>query len=427
MSLFSVYLPSAPPVSGSHDQAAQPTPKADFFSRYAIVFLLAALLYQTVFCLINTHLVGISASYLMMCEAVLLLVIAVGFFRGPISLPMTALLFLVFANSFGLVLFQQYFEPKIIRNLMTPIFVLWLGTQYRHPLSADRVMRFLVWMVVLVGMVEFVLPELYQRVFNVLQYQVAIGRSTELAGKYTELTFSGNGTRWSGRVLLSFLGDHRASSIFLETVSMGNFAVLTAAWGLSKPTLKQARFFICAAIVIAILADSRFASMLILVMTLMRLTLPRPLLQLSAILMPLLILMVCLFLATPEFTDDFKGRLGSTGQYLLNFSASEFFGLSARHYSLFVDQGYAYLLHFCGGMIALVLWLSFWRLNTETPQATIFKSLVGILIAANLAISGDSIFAFKWVTVMWFLLGTCLRPATNTASAPVSHQEAVCV
>ncbi len=427
MSHFSVYFPSAPPASGSNVQVAQPTPKADFYSRYAIVFLLAAVLYQTVFCFINTHLLSISASYLIFSEALLLLVIALGFFRGPISLPMAALLFLVFANSFGLVLFQQLFEPKIIRNFMTPIFVLWLGAQYRHPISADRLMRFLVWMVVLVGMVEFVLPELYQHLFNVLQYQVGIGSWAEVAGKYTELTFSGNGTRWSGRVLLSFLGDHRASSIFLETVSMGNFAVLTAAWGLSKPTVKQARFFICAAIVIAILADSRFASMLIGVMVLLRLTLSRRWLQWSATLMPLLIVLVCLYLATPEFTDDFKGRLGSTGNFLLSFKASEFFGLSAQHYSLFVDQGYAYVLHFCGLGIALVLWLSFWRLNTQTPQATIFKSLVGILIAANLAISGDSIFAFKWVTVMWFLLGTCLRPTAEKDSTTVSHKESLCV
>jgi putative polymerase len=387
---------------------------SDALSNYAILLLFSALLYQTFFCFVNTHFFRITPSLLILTEMFLLAGVMFFFIRGPISLRMLSLLILVFANAFVLVIFQQYFDPKTIRNLMIPILIIWLGVQYNNKIPADTLLKYLTIIVILVGLLEFFLPTVYQMLFNVIEYQVATGRASDLAVKYTEGGFSMNGTRWGGRHLLSFLGDHRTSSVFLETVNIGNFGVLIACWGLSKKSIKSGLFFIIAAFIVAILADSRFASTLITLMLLMRLFLPLRALEVVAYLSPLLILLVCFSLYTPVNLDDFKSRLGSTGYYILNFKASELFGLSNYHYSMFVDQGYAYLFHFSGLTLALIMWISFCRLKMSSNEGLTFKCLIGVLIAANLAISGDSIFAFKWVAILWFLLGTQVKNINRT-------------
>lgn len=382
-------------------------------SKYAIFLLFSAILYQAFFCFVNTNIASVSASYLMLTEAILIGVVALNFLRGPIEISMMALLVLVFANTFVLAIFQQHFDPKIIRNLMTPILMIWLGMQYNHKVKLDTLVKCFAIIVVGVGFFEFVLPEIYQRIFNVLNYQIAVGRSTEAALKYVDSSFSLNGTRWGGRNLLPFLGDHRSSSIFLETVNMSNFSVLLACWGLSKQNIKSGLIFLFAAAMVAILADSRFASILVLLLVFMRFALPIKVLELAAYLSPVFVLGLCFYLQSPAGEDNFRGRLGSTGYYILNFRPEEFFGLSNYHYSLFVDQGYAYLIHFTGLILPLVLWISFCWLKMASNQGRIFKSLIAVLIAANLAVSGDSIFAFKWITIMWFLVGALMYQETK--------------
>jgi putative polymerase len=387
---------------------------SDALSNYAIFLLFAALLYQPFLCFINSHIFSVKPIFLMLAEAGLLSVVALNFLRGPVSIPMLSLFILVFANAFVLVLFQQYFDPKTIRNLMIPILLIWLGAQYNNKIDIDKLVKIFAWIVIVVGLFEFILPEVYSMVFNVINFHISIGRASERALQFAEGGFSLNGVRWGGRNLLPFLGDHRTSSVFLETVNMGNFGVLLACWGLSKKDIKSGFFFVAAAFVVAVLADSRFASTLIAMLLIMRIALPIKALEVSSYLSPLLILLVCFYFQGPMIDDNFKGRLGSTGYYILNFKVSEYFGLSNYHYSLFVDQGYAYLLHFTGLVLSLIMWISFCRLRMSSNEGRIFKSLVGLLIAANLAISGDSIFAFKWVSILWFLVGTMLVTSNSS-------------
>ena len=124
--------------------------------------------------------------------------------------------------------------------------------------------------------------------------------------------------------------------------------------------------------------------------------------------MPLIMLAICFLIAEDQraLTDDFKGRLGSTGYFILNFKISEFFGLYNKHYTLFVDQGYAHILHFNGLILATIMWISLCLFKMKNDEGVRFKALISILIASSLAGSGDSVFSFKWSTLMWFLLGT---------------------
>lgn len=395
-------------------------------SQFAIFLLFTSLLHHMLFCFINTHVKQITTAPLVLTELSMIGVVFL-FFLRKINLGSLILILFVIANTLVLVIFQSYFDPKEIRNFINPILLLWLGTQYNNTISTDRLVKWFGLIVLTVALFELAFSDLYQQIFNVLQFQIALGRSTEEALKFVTSNLSLNGVRWSGRNFLAFLGDHRISSVFLETVNVGNFSVLVAAWGLSKNSFKQGMLYISIGLFIGLLADSRFAVTLISGLILLRYCLPINMLKLIGYFMPVFMLAICFLIAEDQrvLSDDFKGRLGSTGYFILHFKPQEFFGLYNRHYTLFVDQGYAHILHFNGALLCLIMWVSLCWIKMQSDVGIRFKALISILIAASLAISGDSVFAFKWSALMWFLLGTLALHAykknTTTHAVEVSH------
>lgn len=377
-------------------------------SFFSIFLLFTAFLHHAAFCFINTHFFSISTSYLVLTELSLLAITSIFFIRN-VELSFLILLIFVFANAFILAIFQGGFDPKNIRNFMIPILMVWLGSRYDHRISTDKLVQWLAWIFLIFGLFELFFIDLFQELFNVLKFQYAVGRSVSEELKFVDGTFSANGTRYHGRNFLPFLGDHRVSSVFLETVNTSNFCTLLAAWGLSKKTVKDGWQFYGIGLAVALLADSRFGVTLISLLTVLRFTLSINILKLISYFSPILVLLVCFYFGWnyTEFKDDFVTRLGSTGDDILNFKLSEFFGLYGEHYKSFVDQGYARLLHFDGLILMVVLWVSFCRLHVNS-DGVLFKCLIAIIISSNLAISGDSVFAFKWVAILWLLLGTTL-------------------
>lgn len=387
-----------------------PHPRLDrvkLLSAFSIFLLVVAMLHHFVLCFINTNLFGVNGTMLIIIELVLL-GITFGFFLFDATLGYILLILFIITNAFILFLFQGLFEPKNIRNFLVPVLMIWLGSRYNQKLPVDRMLVIACSVIVGIGLFELFLPSLFQKMFNILDFLVSTGRLSGIPD-YAETSFALNGTRYGGRNMLSFLGDHRVSSIFLETVTVSNFATVMAAWGLSKSNFKEGMVFLVFGMVIAVLADSRFGTTTIILLLLLKLFSPRELLKYTAYLMPLIILFLCFYIGRDYtvFRDDFETRLGSTGHYIMRFTPLEFFGLSNDHYHHFLDQGYAKLLHFNGIILALALWVSFCCLRVN-DDAVLFKYFIAIIISTNLAVSGDSIFSFKWVVVMWFLLGTQL-------------------
>lgn len=399
-------------------------------SRFGIFLLFVAMLHHMFFCFVDTHFFHVSSSMLMLAEMALLAITGL-FFINNASSGYVILLLAILANSFILALFQHGFDPKFVRNLVIPVLMIWLGSQYDHRMPIDKLVKILAIIVLLVGLFELIFPETFQQLFNIINFQISLGRSSEKALEYAGSSFSLNGTRNGGRNLLSFLGDHRVSSVFLETVNVSNFSTLIVAWGLSKRKLSEGWLFITIGVVIAVLADSRFGTTLIVLMMLMRYFLNPILFKYIAYFMPLIVVIACIAVGWDYqgFRDDFETRIGSTGNDLLRFNPLEYFGLYGLHTRLFMDQGYARILHFHGLIILLVMWIGFCKLKIKESAET-FKYLIAVIISANLAISGDSMFAFKWVAIMWFILGTQLIKKTNagknkTQDAPVFDESSV--
>jgi putative polymerase len=380
-----------------------------YLSNFAIILLFTAFLHHLALCFINTNIFQVSTSALVLTELSLLGVTSVFFIRN-IQLNYLIILIFVIANTFLLAMFQGGFDPKNVRNFMIPILMIWLGSQYDNRIPVDILVKWLAWIFLLFGLFELFFSDFFQQLFNVVKFQYAVGRSAVEELEFGNgSTFSANGMRYHGRNFLAFLGEHRVASVFLETVNTSNFSTLLVAWGLSKKTIKDGWQFYAIGLTVALLADSRFGMTLITMMTILRFCISTNILKIIAYFFPIFVLIVCFYFGWnyTEFRDDFETRLGSTGYHILNFKLSEFFGLYGNHYKAFVDQGYARLLHFNGIILMIILWISTCRLKVN-KNGVIFKCLILVIISSNLAISGDSMFAFKWVTIMWFLLGTTL-------------------
>ena len=63
-----------------------------------------------------------------------------------------------------------------------------------------------------------------------------------------------------GRTLLSFLGDHRVSSLFLEPSSLGNFGALVTLWAVVRSRMEGRLYLWCVlgGLALLILSDTRF-------------------------------------------------------------------------------------------------------------------------------------------------------------------------
>lgn len=376
-----------------------------YVSKFAIVFLFTAFFHHFFLCFVNTNLVSVSSAWLILTELFFVGTTSILLIRQA-TLGYILILLFIFTNVFVLAIFQQFFDPKTLRNFLLPVLLIWLGSKYDNNYSADKIVLHAGLLVLVVGLFELSFSETFQQFFNVLNFQVSTGRLTENSTQYAETTFSLNGTRFGGRNTLSFLGDHRVSSVFLDTVTVSNFATILVAWGLSKQSVKSSLHYVALGFSIALLADSRFALTLIVLMVFLRLVFTRDLLKYTAYFMPVFVISICIWfgLEFTQFDDDFKTRLGITGHYLLNLTPLEIFGLSSHHYAKFLDQGYVKLLHYNGVILGVAFWVVFCRLQV-VKQAEIFKYLAAVIISANLAISGDSIFSFKWASLMWFLIG----------------------
>src|SRR5690606_14705421 len=308
-------------------------------------------------------------------------------------------------------------------DLIIPLCFFWLGCNVGRPELADRALTVAITIILAMGLMEFFFLDLYTNFFNIFGYYVNIGNLqviTEYA-RDSRLQMNGMRPEGIGRTLLpGLLGSHRVSSVFLEPVSLGNFAALTAAWGLSrdKADFRTGAFFVGAAIVLMVLSDSRFALMSVSIMVLMRVMLAGNAINL-AVLAPFGAVALLLFMGvttTGNIGDNFMGRLAVSGWSLLEFDVAALLG--AGHARGFADEGYAYVLSTFGLPLCLMLWASLWFLQMPDERGRRFRAFISIYIALILCVSGTSLFAFKTAGFLWFLMGCVLRtPAPESLAA----------
>jgi len=200
-----------------------------------IWILFGATLYQMLLCLLHTHVMSIRTAMVGGAEFVLylgcLLILA-----RRLKLEFVAILAMIAAYLLFLALLRGSLDFKGFRDVLIVVLFYWVGKTMGDVKMADRLLKILICIVLAFGFFEMFFLDLYSRVFNVFSYYVSQGglSGTNWA-KDSTLALNSIRPDGIGRTILpSILGNHRVSSIFLEPVSLGNFAVIVGAWGLSK-------------------------------------------------------------------------------------------------------------------------------------------------------------------------------------------------
>jgi putative polymerase len=397
--------PSAPlRAGGSAAPAAEPWRLA-----YLGALIVLTLGYQLGLCYLHTRF-GLGGNRVVVTAELAMVVACLPLLTRRLPLGFYLALALLLANGLALALLRQALDPKLLRDLMVPLLFLGVGLACGSEAGADRILRWAVVVVLAVALFEFCFLDVFTRYFDVYSYYLARGVGDPAMAEYRadKLVASGIRPEGIGRTLLPILGAHRASSVFIEPVSFGNFAVIVAAWGLAKEReqWRQGLFFVAAAMAMVVLSDSRFGLGAIGLMVLVRVVLVRGAESL-AILFPLLavgVLVAAGLSNEAAYSDSYLGRLARTGQTLLDMHLSEILGVAPvnRPYH---DMGYPYVLSRNGLAAVLALWAAWWLMKVQQPAGQRFRILAALYVTLILCVSGSSFFAFKTSALLGFLLG----------------------
>lgn len=389
--------------------------------RLITFIIVASVGYQLVLCLLNTHVLHVSRAVVGLAEAIIMLACVPLLMRR--LLPGVVILACVSAAMLCLLgIFNEQLNIKAFRDIAIPLCYFWLGCNVGRLELADRALKVAICLVLAMGFFELLLLDTYTHWFNIFNYYVNIGTLDPTMDLVREDRLQANGMRPEGigRTLLpGLLGPHRVSSVFLEPVSLGNFASLCAAWGLARTQWREGIFFVVAAIVMMVLCDSRFALMTVSGFVLLRLFVRGALLNLC-VLAPIAAVILLLVVGhyTPNetgriLTDDMQGRLAYSGWSLMQFDPLKLLGIG--HTKVYYDEGYAHVMATFGLPLVLVLWCSFWLLPKGNDTNQRFRAMASLYIALILCISGFSFFALKSAGLLWFLVGCSLQ---KPAAAP---------
>lgn len=391
--------------------------------RLALLILVLAAVYQALLCLVHTQLFPVSRAMVGLAEVLLLLTCL------PLLLPRLVPGVVIFVALSGallclLALFSGSLDVKIFRDLLLILWFYWLGRNLGDVALADRGLVTVTVLLLSFGLFELFALERFTGLFDIFSYYVNIGALQPVTDYVRDSRLQMNGIRPEdiGRTLLpGLLDNHRVSSLFLEPVSLGNYATILAAWGLARPLAqwRSMAFFTVMAIILIVLADSRFALVSVSLLMIMRVCLRGGWLYLTALLPLVLITLLVLIglYADIPYSDSYAGRLMVSGRSLAGFSVQELLGVDPRAW--YPDQGYAYVLSSFGLVLAVALWLAYWLAPVADGYGRYFQAFMAVYICLILCVSGTSVFALKTAAILWFLLGTLARdPARVSRPSP---------
>lgn len=384
-------------------------PKAGPARLAALALVLAALGYTAFLCLVHTRFFPVGNDLVAAADGMIVVAaLALALWRGSPALWMLTLA--VAVNFLALALLADDFNPKAVRDVMILVGFAVIGRRFADAPAAQTAFIAAAVIVTAVALFEVLAPTVYTSLFDVFDFYARRGVITSEQIQYQSSSFFVSGERGEGRFIapwLDALGVHRASSLFLEPVSLGNFGALAAAFAIALPRRhwRLATAIGAAAAFAIVTADARFAAAAVGLFLVARLA---PLVWTNVMLAVMPLVAIGALLAagatvSPE-GDDFLSRLSHSGNVLAGLDAAVLFGL--RPFSITaVDSGYAYALANFGLPLCILLWASFVALPAPNAAALRYKLLLGVYACALLCISGSSLFALKTAALGWFALG----------------------
>lgn len=378
------------------------------------LLLLAAVFYNTGLAFMNAHGIPVGTLHVALAEAVIVAIALVYIVFKIRTFPslMPPFLFLIFMICMFLYvsLMNEHFFPKSPRDMvLIAVFFMVGGTISEE--NVIRTFRFMTAVVFVFLFVENYLTDLYVSLFEPAKYYASTRGIEELDSDDSGLFRNSLG--YAGRFSFGFLSSHRLSSVFLEQVSLANFAMVLAIYTSSfwNKIKRWDRVLVFTTTLLIILTNSsRTASMvcmLILVGHFIFPLLPR---YTHMLYMPFILLAAAVLFYDPNMNmytleDNLAGRVGHTMFQLAHLGASMFTGGSLEKIFRTMDSGYAYVMmtQTIFGLTALWIFCSTIvpPINSANKR---FNHGTALYIFVNLLI-GAAIFSIKVSAPLWFLAG----------------------
>jgi putative polymerase len=298
---------------------------------------------------------------------------------------------------------------------LIPITFLLLGKSVNDIRFADSLVTVATVVIFAFALFEYFSLDSFLKVFGVTEYYVARGTLDALDPSLqwaSGLMVSGVRPSEQGREILSFLGDHRVSSLFLEPISLGNFGCIVAFWGIARSRMEhRLRFWsIAAGIALIILSDTRFNAYFLGVGILILLVNPR-ITTPAIIVMPFVLISGLWLVAANAVPQDFpsldglsiQDRLIYSGRVLLDLDIYHWLGIKTSRAQTF-DAGYAYVISNIGLLGFTAFWFWFVSLGGRSRYFYAFRNTSAAYFAALFCISASQ-FTIKTAAFVWFLMG----------------------
>ena len=365
---------------------------------------------------VNANLFAISQPLVMLCEALLLmgslwLMALTGLRKSQFYLLCFFALYLVF--TLLRFMYAQVLEPKPLRDMAIVFAFICLGLAYRGT-PYKLVFRVSV-VLLLIGLIEILAPDVYLRLFNIKSYYINTRGFVEADFWNANSDLFVSGMRPGERFFLSFTNLPRASSVFLEPVSLGNFIIISllamlAGW--RALSLRLRLLWPLVLFVLLLISDSRYAFACALVLIGFRLVFAKFPQQLCFLLFVGVVAAAAVLVQVSGVSygsDDFLGRLYYTFNALRRLDFEMLLGL---HYDLltrFADSGIAYFIvsQSLPMLIVLVLYYAI-GIVANDGESRFYKNALMIAWALGLLIS-NSLFSIKVAALMWFIFGALVR------------------
>jgi putative polymerase len=376
------------------------------------LIIFGCLLFNYFLCLLNTHLISVSDKHAIGAE-LLLITSAWGILmwdgkRLQIGWLCLALAFVVIPV-FVMILREEPMLKTVRDIVIVPTFVL-LGMRYGRRNLSSFVLA-LCALVFFVALIEASFTEQYQQYVDVISYYISKGATEEQATYHNDRLYI-SAIRPVGRMFGSFLlGDLRASSIFLEPVSLGMFTAIVACYAsVAGDEITRGRRMACFAFafVFILLCDGRLAFGLVILALAARFVafqLPKIVLFLYLPLTVGIALLLQIILPFTPQSDDLLGRINITATLLRSMTLDVYLGLSPSALPT-MDSGIAYLIESVGLIGVVIFWCALCALSRYDDRAQrTFAHMTCLYLSISWIVCAST-FTIKTAAFLWFLFGT---------------------
>jgi putative polymerase len=374
--------------------------------------LLFAVGYNLVLAVVNALAVSISPS---MAYAAELLAyggcFVVGFLtveRRKLAIVMAGIALIAVVGFFRF-LATMAVDPKFFRDAIIPFAFVLLGAAYTG--SAPKLFLRMAVIIAIIAAFELAFPNVYGDVVNPKSYFVNTRGASEDSFWNEDSNLFVSATRPGERNFLPGSALPRASSIFIEPVTMGNYiiffcATLLTFWRSYGP--KRIAMAIVTVLFLVVASDGRLAAGTCVLMLLMAPFL-RKLDQRFAGLIFLLVILSAWVLVwvtrTTQYEDTTLGRIFFTVDSITHLSAASWLGLDMQSAYRYFDSGISYFIASQSILIVLAFVLAYsFVLWMPSSNGQLFKNLFIFAFALSLLVS-NGYFSVKTGALWWFACG----------------------